>query len=68
MINCTEALGNIYGNGSQICRPKGKTYRDTQLGELIHSVAVEHASEHEVVCGSEFAGEKREEGETVVEQ
>jgi hypothetical protein len=68
MIDCTEALGNIYGNGSQICHPKGKTYRDTQLGELIHSVAVEHAPEHEVACGSELAGEKREEGETVVEQ
>jgi hypothetical protein len=57
MIDCTEALGNIYGNGSQICHPKGKTYRDTQLGELIHSVAVEHAPEHEVACGSELAGE-----------
>jgi hypothetical protein len=31
-IDCTEALGNIYGNRSQTCRPKGKTYRDAKLG------------------------------------
>jgi hypothetical protein len=33
-----------------------KTYRDAQLGELIHSIAVEHASEYEVVCGSKPVG------------
>jgi hypothetical protein len=27
-IDCMETLGNIYGNGSQTCRPKGKTYID----------------------------------------
>jgi hypothetical protein len=43
--------------------PKGKTYRDAQLGELVHSVVVEH----ELVCGSEPAWE-RGEGEAVVEQ
>jgi hypothetical protein len=38
------------------------------MGKLIHSVTVEHASEHEVVCGSEPAGEKRGKDETVAEQ
>jgi hypothetical protein len=47
--------------------PKGKTYRDAQLGELVHSIAVEHASEHEVICRSELAGEKSGEGETAAE-
>jgi hypothetical protein len=41
-IDCTESLGNIYRNISQTCCLKGKTYRDAQLGELIHSIAVEH--------------------------
>jgi hypothetical protein len=54
-IDCTESLGNIYGNRSQTCRSKDKTYRDAQLGELVHFIAVEHA------------GEKHEEGETVAE-
>jgi hypothetical protein len=62
-IDCTKSLGNIYGNGSQTGCPKGKTYRDAQLGELVHSVAVEHALEHEVVCGSKPAGEKGGESE-----
>jgi hypothetical protein len=64
LIDCIESLGNIYGSRSQICRPKGKTYRDAQLGEHIHSVAVEYALEHEVVCRSEPAEEKR--GESAV--
>jgi hypothetical protein len=25
----------------QTCHPKGKTYTDAQLGELVHSIAVE---------------------------
>jgi hypothetical protein len=62
-IGCTEALGNIYGNGSQTCHLKGKTYRDTQLEELVHSIVVEHAPENEVICGSKPVGEKRGEGE-----
>jgi hypothetical protein len=57
-----ESLSNTYRNGSQTCRPKGKTYRYAQLGELVHSIAVEHAPEHEVAYESELAGEKREEG------
>jgi hypothetical protein len=28
LIYCTESLGNIYGNRSQIYHPKGKTYID----------------------------------------
>jgi hypothetical protein len=36
-IDYTKSLGNIYGNGSQTCCPKGQTYRDAQLGELAHS-------------------------------
>jgi hypothetical protein len=63
-IDCTEVLGNIYGNGSQICHPMSKTYRDTQLGELVHSITVEHASEHEVICERNPIGEKHREGET----
>jgi hypothetical protein len=62
-IGCTEALGNIYGNGSQTCHLKGKTYRDTQLEELVHSIVVEHAPENEVICRSKPVGEKRGEGE-----
>jgi hypothetical protein len=46
---------------------KGKTYKDAQLGDLIHSVAVEQLSEHELACGSEPAWE-RGEGEAVAEQ
>jgi hypothetical protein len=67
-IDCTEALGNIYGNGSQICHPMGKTYRYAQLGELVHFIVVEHASEHEVICRSEPTVEKHEEGETAAER
>jgi hypothetical protein len=68
MIDCTEGMCNIYGNISQICHSKGKTYRYAQLGELVHSVVVEHAPEHEVACGSEPTGEKRGEGETAAER
>jgi hypothetical protein len=60
-----KTLGNIYRNGSQACYPKGKTYRDAQLGELVHSIAVDHMPEHEVACLSEPVGEKCGEGETV---
>jgi hypothetical protein len=63
-IDCMESLGNIYGSRSQICCSKGKTYRDAQLGEHIHSVTVEYALEHEVVCRSEPTEEKR--GESAV--
>jgi hypothetical protein len=51
----------------QTCHPKGKTYRDAQLEELVHSIAVEQLPEHELACGSEPAWE-REEGEAVAEQ
>jgi hypothetical protein len=37
LIDCTEALSNIYMNGSQTCRPNGKTYKDAQLGFFILS-------------------------------
>jgi hypothetical protein len=47
---------------------EGKTYRDTQLGELVHSVVVEHVPEYEVVRRSEPAGEKHEGDEIAVEQ
>jgi hypothetical protein len=67
-IDCTEGLGNIYENGSQTYRPNGKTYRYAQIGELVHSVVVEHVPEHEVSRGSEPAGEKRREGETAAER
>jgi hypothetical protein len=64
-IDCTKGLGNIYCNGSQTCRLKDKTYKYAHLGELVRSVTVEHAPEHEVTCGSEPTGEKRGEDETV---
>jgi hypothetical protein len=50
----------------QTCHPKGKTYRDAQLGELVHSIVVEQLPEHKLVCGSEPAWERRE-GEAVAE-
>jgi hypothetical protein len=62
LIDYTESLGNIYESRSQTHCPKGKTYRDAQLGEHIHSVAVEHVSENKVVCGSQPIGEKCGEG------
>jgi hypothetical protein len=68
LIDYTEGLGNIYENGSQTCRPKGKTYIYAQLGELVHFVAVEHAPEHEVICGSKPVGEKHREGETATKR
>jgi hypothetical protein len=61
-----KTYGNIREQ-IQTCHPKGKTYRDPQLGELIHSVAVEQLTEHELACGSEPAWE-RGEGEAVAEQ
>jgi hypothetical protein len=64
----------MYGNFGQhireriqTCHPKGKTYRDAQLGELVHSVMVEQLPEHELTSGSEPAWE-RGEGEVVAEQ
>jgi hypothetical protein len=51
LIDYTEGLGNIYGNRFQTYHPKGKTYRYAQLGELVHSIAVENTLEHEVICG-----------------
>jgi hypothetical protein len=67
-IDCTEGLGNIYGNISQIYRPKGKTFKYAHLGELVHSVVVEHTPEYEVICGNKPTGEKHGEGETAVER
>jgi hypothetical protein len=46
---------------------KSKPYRYAKLRELVHSVSVEHASEHEVIYGSKSVWKKREEGETVIE-
>jgi hypothetical protein len=67
-IDCMEGLDIIYENGSQTCRPKGKTYIHAQLGELVRSIVVEHTLEHEVICGSKPTGEKHGEGETAAEQ
>jgi hypothetical protein len=66
-IDYMEALSNIYENISQACCPKDKTYRDAQLRELVHSIMVEYAPEHEVVCESKLTGEKHGEGETAAE-
>jgi hypothetical protein len=62
-----ENLGQHIRERIQTCHPKGKTYRDAQLGELVHSIAVEQLPEHELACGSEPAWE-RGEGEVVAEQ
>jgi hypothetical protein len=67
LIDCTEGLGNIYVKGSQTYHPKGKTYRYIQLGELVHSVAAEHAPEHKIIYGSKPIGEKHREDETTTE-
>jgi hypothetical protein len=32
--------------------PKGKTYRDAQLGELVHFIAIEQLPERELACES----------------
>jgi hypothetical protein len=58
----------MYGNRSQICHPKGKTYRDAQLRELVRSITVDHVPEHGVVCRSEPTREKYGEGETATGQ
>jgi hypothetical protein len=63
-----KCLDNIYGNGYKTCRPKDKTYTYAQLGELVHSITIEHSSEHEVICGSKPTGEKHGEGETAAER
>jgi hypothetical protein len=64
----------MYGNLGQhirgqieTCHLKGKTYKDAQLGELVHFIMVEQLPEHELACGSEPAW-KHGEGETVAEQ
>jgi hypothetical protein len=62
-----ENLGQHIRERIQTCHSKGKTYRDAQLGELVHFVAIEQLSEHELACGSEPAWE-RGEGEIVAEQ
>jgi hypothetical protein len=67
LIDYTESLGNIYGNGFQTCIPKGKTYRYALLEELVHSFLVEQAPEHEVVYGSKPTGEKCGEGDSAAE-
>jgi hypothetical protein len=63
-----ESLDNIYGNGFQTCHLKGKAYREGEFRELVHFVAIEHTSEHKIICGSKPAGEKRGEGKTASEQ
>jgi hypothetical protein len=67
LIDCTGALGNIYGNVYQTCHLKGKTYRDAQLGEPARFIVVDHVSEHGVICRSEPAEEKRGEGELLLD-
>jgi hypothetical protein len=50
-----ENIGQHIREQIQACHSKGKTYRDAQLRELVHSVAVEKLSEHKLVCKSESA-------------
>jgi hypothetical protein len=63
-----KGLDNLYGNKSQTCHPKGKTYRYAQLGELVPSITVKHTLKHGIIRGSEPTGKKHEESETVAEQ
>jgi hypothetical protein len=42
-------LGQHIRERIQTCHPKGKTYRDAQLGEFVHSVVVEQLPEHSLV-------------------
>jgi hypothetical protein len=60
-------LGQHIQERIQTCHPNCETYRDPQLGELVHSVVVEQLSKHELTCGSEPAWE-RGEGEAIGEQ
>jgi hypothetical protein len=60
-------LGQHIREWIQTCHPKGKTYKDVQLEEFVHFIAVEQLLEHELACGSEPAWECRE-GEAVAEQ
>jgi hypothetical protein len=62
-----ENLGEDMRERIQTRHLKGKTYRDAQLEELIHSVAVEQLLEHELACESEPVRE-RGEGKAVAEQ
>jgi hypothetical protein len=57
----------MYENRSHTYHLKGKTYIDAQLGELVHSIAVKHVPEYEVVCRSKPTREKHREGETTTE-
>jgi hypothetical protein len=41
---------------------------NAHLGELVHRITVEHALEHEVICGSKPTCEKYEKGKTATEQ
>jgi hypothetical protein len=68
LINCMESLDNIYGNGFQTYHLKGKAYREGEFRELVHFIAIEYASEQEIICGSKPAGEKRGEGKIASEQ
>jgi hypothetical protein len=61
-----ENLGQHIWERIQTCHPKGKTYRDTQLGEFVDSVAIEQLLEHELAYGNELAWEHGE-GEAVAE-
>jgi hypothetical protein len=60
-------LGQHIRKQIQTCHPKGKTYKDAQLGELVHSVMVEQLPEHQLAYGSEPTWE-RGEGEAVATQ
>jgi hypothetical protein len=62
-----ENLGQHIRERIQTCHPKGKTYRNAQLGELVHFITVEQLAEHELSCESEPAWE-RGEGEAVAQQ
>jgi hypothetical protein len=57
----------IYTEQIQTCHLKGKTYRDAQLRELVHSVMVKQLPKHKLACVSE-PGWKREEAEAIAEQ
>jgi hypothetical protein len=68
LIDCTDIWTTYTRTDPKYVTSKDKTYRYTQLGELVWSIVVEHAPEHKVICGSKPIGEKHEESETAVEQ
>jgi hypothetical protein len=68
MIDCTDVWATYTRMNPKYVTTKDKTYRYTQLGELVCSVMFEHVPEHKVICESKPTEKKHGEGETAAEQ